>query len=168
MAALEALIDIINKACSEDPAGIKLAEEKVKEWENDSQFYKALLVITLLISCRWERDSMPRKQFALDNPVHWKFLLPGYMRDFNNFVILAELKIESIIWFVTLAELKFDSWFAIQLVSCSPFPIDSMLVACKLLEAKLILILEAYICAKRTKCSKIISTSTAFGSKPCM
>ena len=84
MAALEALIDIINKACSEDPAGIKLAEEKVKEWENDSQFYKALLVITLLISCRWERDSMPRKRFALDNPVHWKFLLPGYMRDFNN------------------------------------------------------------------------------------
>ena len=74
MAALEVLIDIINKACSQDPAGIKLAEEKVKEWENDSQFYKALLVIILLSSCKWERAIMQRNQDTPDIPVQRKFL----------------------------------------------------------------------------------------------
>ena len=47
MAGLEVLVETIGKASSQDPAVVKLAEETIKEWETDSNFYKALLVGTV-------------------------------------------------------------------------------------------------------------------------
>ena len=48
MAELEALVEIANNAGSQDPSVVKLAEERVKELETDSNFYKELLVILYL------------------------------------------------------------------------------------------------------------------------
>ena len=47
MAAKEALITVLDKASSQDPSLIRLAEEKLKEWETNANFYKELLVITI-------------------------------------------------------------------------------------------------------------------------
>ena len=44
MAGMELLIDTVCKAGSQDPSTVKFAEEKIKEWELDPNFHKALLV----------------------------------------------------------------------------------------------------------------------------
>ena len=52
MAAKEALIEVLDKASSQDPSLVRLAEDKLKEWEANAIFYKELLVtIIVLFSC---------------------------------------------------------------------------------------------------------------------
>jgi len=57
MAAKEALIEVLDKASSQDPSLVRLAEDKLKEWEANAIFYKELLNVAhdehLALHVRW-------------------------------------------------------------------------------------------------------------------